>query len=387
MMDAQERVLTTLAHEEPDKVPAFESTFTNNSIMKELGIKPNRLGPLLNLIHYFPFRNKIIQKAFTIPSVVKKGFEGLVKFYVKAKLDMINSISALFPRLLVRGGFVDEFGRHMHYEQYRDGTEVLGYVGGHFKSFEDYESWELPDPQWDARVAGFIAGQELQQKYGGKIFAVPGITGLMEVTWEGFGFELFSRILAKRTQARKIFDDRGKFTNEVVKVLAERGARCVLIFDDYAFKNGPFMSPKQYKEYVFPWLKTICSTAHQRDCKVILHSDGDLALLLDDLVNDCKIDALNPIEPTTANKDYDIFKIHDRYGSKITLVGNVSPTMLATGDVDEIREYTTRLIREIAPGGGYILASGHSINPAVTYDRWQAMMDVREQLGNYPIKA
>ncbi len=260
-------------------------------------------------------------------------------------------------------------------------------MGGHFKSFEDYESWELPDPQWDARVAGFIAGQELQQKYGGKIFAVPGITGLMEVTWEGFGFELFSRILAKRTQARKIFDDRGKFTNEVVKVLAERGARCVLIFDDYAFKNGPFMSPKQYKEYVFPWLKTICSTAHQRDCKVILHSDGDLALLLDDLVNDCKIDALNPIEPTTANKDYDIFKIHERFGDKITLVGNVSPTMLATGSIEEIREYTTRLIREIAPGGGYILASGHSINPAVTYDRWQAMMDVREQLGNYPIKA
>nr|MDO8117666.1 hypothetical protein [Candidatus Sigynarchaeota archaeon] len=96
-MDAQERVLATLSHEEPDKVPAFESTFTNDAIMQQLGIKPGKLGPLLNFMHYLPFRNKIIKGAFTIPNIVKAGFEGLVKFYVKAKLDMINSIAALFP--------------------------------------------------------------------------------------------------------------------------------------------------------------------------------------------------------------------------------------------------------------------------------------------------
>ena len=37
-MNAPERVLKTINHEEPDRVPSFESTFTNNSIMKHYGI-------------------------------------------------------------------------------------------------------------------------------------------------------------------------------------------------------------------------------------------------------------------------------------------------------------------------------------------------------------
>ena len=59
--------------------------------------------------------------------------------------------------------------------------------------------------------------------------------------------------------------------------------------------------------------------------------------------------------------------------------------MLAVGTIDEIKEYSKKLIRELAPGGGYIFSSGHSINPAVTLDRWEAVMDIREKFGSYPI--
>ena len=59
--------------------------------------------------------------------------------------------------------------------------------------------------------------------------------------------------------------------------------------------------------------------------------------------------------------------------------------MLATGTIAEIEEYSKKLIRELAPGGGYIFSSGHSINPAVTLDRWQAVLNIREKYGNYPI--
>jgi len=59
--------------------------------------------------------------------------------------------------------------------------------------------------------------------------------------------------------------------------------------------------------------------------------------------------------------------------------------MLATGTIDEIKDYSKRMIRELAPNGGFIFSSGHSINPAVTLDRWQATMEIREKYGNYPI--
>ncbi len=387
IMDAPTRVLATLDHQEPDRVPYFESTFTNNAIARHFSVQSRNIGPFLKLVRFLPFRNAIMLGAMSRKVILDRVMLGIARFYKAAGIDLMPTLSVLFPRKIVKDGFIDEFGRHMHFEYYKDGTEVIGYVGGQFAGFEDYESWELPDPAWAARENSFLAGFSAQEKLGNQVMAMAGITGIMEVTWEGFGFEKFARLLIHRAEAKKIFDDKGKFAVELTKILAEKGAKVILVFDDYGFKNGLFMSIKNYRDLVFPWLAEVCRAAHRRGCKIVLHSDGDLSTIIDDLVDGCKIDALNPIEPTTANKAYDIFEIKRKYGDRLTLVGNVSPTMLATGTIAEIEAYTSRLIRECAPGGGYILASGHSINPAVTLDRWQAMLRIRDTIGQYPIKS
>jgi uroporphyrinogen decarboxylase len=116
----------------------------------------------------------------------------------------------------------------------------------------------------------------------------------------------------------------------------------------------------------------------------LFHCDGDLTSIFDDIIK-CGVDALNPIESTTANPEYDIFKLNEKYGAKLTFVGNLSPVMLAMGEISEIEAYAKRLIRELAPGGGYIFSSGHFINPAVTLDRFEAMQNVRRKYGTYPI--
>lgn len=383
-MKAPERVLTALAHEEPDRVPAFESTFTNDALARHYGVRPAHLGKLWKVARWLPFRHKLVRLTLTKRALVAKGLVGLSKLYQRAGIDVIPSVTALFPRQMRKGGFVDEFGRRMQFEYYHDGTEILGYVGGVFQDFDEYSAWEPPDPQWEARLTGFLAGRDVQERLDDEIFSIPSTTGMMEVTWEGFGIANFARLLAHRKQARKVFDDRGKFAVEVVKIVAEHGARLALVFDDYGYKNGLFMSPRNYRAFVLPWLKRICAAAHKRDCQVMLHSDGDLMPILDDIVA-CGVDALNPIEPSTANPEYDIFKLHATYGNTLTLVGNVPPNLLAAGRVAEVEAYTRRLLTEIAPGGGYILASGHSINPAVTVDRFEAMRRTKDRHGGYPI--
>ena len=357
-MNAPERVLTAINHEEPDRVPAFESAFTNNTIMRHYGIDPSK----------------------------ERGYKASYEFSRRVGIDLVLSIVSLFPRkfLKEKGTFIDEYGRIMKFEPTEDGTEILAYHGGHFKNFEDYESWEQPDPHWNVRMRNFEAGREVQKKLNDEVFSIPATGSLMECTWEGFGLETFSRIMARPKQAKKVFDDRGKFTLEMVKILAENDAQIVLLWDDYGFKNGLFMSPLNYRKYVFPWIKQICDAAHKQDCKILLHSDGDLMQIFEDIIK-CGVDALNPIESTTANPEYDIFKLNEKYGDKLTFVGNLSPVMLAVGEISEIEAYAKRLIREVAPGGGYIFSSGHSINPAVTLDRFEAMQNIRRKYGTYPI--
>ena len=386
-MDAPTRVLKAINHEEPDRVPAFESAFTNDSILRHHGIKPVS-GLLIwgmRLLRFAPFRHHLLRGGLEKKKLVKTGLRLMFKFNREVKLDIALCINSLYPRKLIKGGFIDEFGRIMKNERYKgDGTAVVGYHGGFFKDFNDYESFEQPDPNYKARLVNYIAGREVQEEMDNEVLCVPSTSGLLEVTWEGFGFENFSRLLARRKQAKKVFDDRGEFALEVVKTLAENEAPLIIIWDDYGFKNGLFMSPKSFRDYVFPWIKRICDAAHKHGTKVMLHSDGDLTKIFEDIIN-CGVDALNPIEPTTANPEYDIFKLHAKYGDKLTFVGNISPTMLATGEISEIEEYSKKLIRELAPGGGYIFSSGHSINPAVTVDRWQAVLDIREKYGTYPI--
>ena len=386
-MDAPERVLIAINHEEPDRVPAFESAFTNNAILKHYGLPvgKGRAPPPSDASDEISVAPEVIKKIAKDKSVIKSQLKNLYKLYQKAGIDLVPSIASLFPRMFLKSGkMIDEYGRIMQTEYYKDGTPILGYIGGYFKSFEIYENWEPPDPHWEARISGFLAGREIQEKLNNEIFSIPSTGCLMEVSWQGFGLELFSRLLARRKQAKKVFDDRGKFTLELVKILAEKDAKIVLLWDDYGYKNGLFMSPRNYRTYVFPWLKQICDAAHKRDCKILLHSDGDLIEIFEDIVN-CGIDIINPIESTTANPEYDIFKLNEKYGDKITFAGNLSPMMLTLGDIAEIEAYAKKLIRELAPGGGYIFSSGHSINPAVTVDRFLAMQNIKKKYGNYPI--
>ena len=355
-MDAVERVLTAINHEEPDRVPAFESAFTNNTIIEHYGIKPGAFG-----------------------------YKDSYKFFHKVGLDLVLSYVALFPKkFLGQEGYIDEYGRIMKIEPYKDGTEIMAYHGGYFKSFEDYESWEQPDPNLPMRVAMFQAGRKIQEKMNNEVFSIPATGSLMECTWEGFGIETFSRLMAKPKQAQRVFDDRGKFTLELVKILAEKDAKMVLLWDDYGFKNGLFMSPRNYRKFVFPWLKQVCDAAHKRDCKIMLHSDGDLMEIFEDIIN-CGVDVLNPVESTTSNPEYDIFKLKEKYGDKITFSGNLSPILLAIGEMSEIELQAKRLIREMAPGGGYIFGSGHSINPSISVERFDAMYDIKRKYGKYPI--
>ena len=357
-MNAPERVLTTIEHKEPDRVPAFESAFTNNTIMKHYGVDPRTSG----------------------------GYKGAYAFSAKVGIDLVLTAVSLFPRKFLKGrkGFIDEYGRLMKFEAYKDGTQILTYHGGHFKNFEDYESWEQPDPNLKARLTQFLSGRKIQKEMNDEVFSIPSTGALMECTWEGFGIETFSRIVGNEKQIKRIFDDRGSFTLELVKILAENDAQIVLLWDDYGFKNGLFMNPRLYRKYIFPWIKKICDAAHNQDCKILLHSDGDLMEIFSDIVNS-GVDAINPIESTTANKDYDIFELNKKYGDRITFIGNLSPIMLAIGEISEIEDYAKKLIRELAPGGGYIFSSGHSINPAVTVDRFEAMQNIRRKYGKYPI--
>jgi len=393
-MDARERVIKAISHEEPDKVPSYEGSIDNLKILNHFGEQYGIDG--LASIQHIIFNqssgnidafNKQMHTLSISKSAAKSSIEPTVRLYNKIGLDIVPITLCILPYKFLNNGFISEFGHRFEYkENPSDKMHLLYYMGGTINDFEEYEQFPLPDPDYPLREKFFKAALQIEEKSKGKVCCTPGITGMMEMTWEGFGLPNFSRLLVNRKNAKKVFDDRGNFSVEMVKRLIEWGATGpMLVFDDYGYKKGLFMSPRNYREFVLPWLERICKTAHKGGLQVILHSCGDIYNIFEDIVK-AGVDAINPIEPTTSNPDYNIFKLNEKHGSEISFVGNVSPQDLSDKEPSIIKDYTKKLIKKIAPGGGFVLSSGHSINPSVKLDNFLAMRETLEKFGNYPIK-
>ena len=379
-MNAKERIISCLNHEEPDFVPSFEASIDNLKIYEYYDEKyPYQgIGKTLKCVYYLCLGNKkLLNKLYNMLSVkensIKFDIEPVVNLYRKLGIDLLYVTLGLYPLFLSKNDFIDEYGRKFEFKKNpNDNMDVIYYMGSAFNSFEEYE--EFPPLRLDhpAREKAFKIMNELEKQHEMKICLVPSIMGLMESTWEAFGLENFSPLLKER---KKIFDDRGKFALELTKMVIDwREDTAIFLLDDYGYKHGLFMSPANYERYVFPWLRKICNTCHKAGLKVLLHSDGDLMQIFEDLIN-CRIDGFHPIEPSTNNPDYDIFKLKEKYGNSISFIGNVPPQDLADKDPQYIKSKVREIIKKMAPGGGYIFSSGHSINHAVKLENFLAMRE------------
>ncbi len=392
-MNARERVVKAINHEEPDIIPSYEGSIDNLSIINYYDERygMDGLANLQKLLYFLTFGNnnllnKLMQSLSRGKKAAKTAVEPGVRLYKKIGLDLVPITLCIHPYKYYKNGFISEFGHRFEYkENPADKMNLLYYMGGSFDNFEEYEKFPLPDPDDPLRENLFKAAVQLEKENKEEICCAPGITGMMEMTWEGFGLESFSKLLTNKKNAKKVFDDRGKFSVEMVKRIIEWGGTGpMLIFDDYGYKKGLFMSPQNYREFVIPWLKEICKQAHKGDLQVILHSCGDIYQIFEDII-EAGVDAVHPIEPTTSNPEYNIFKLNEKYGDKITFLGNVSPQDLSDKDPQTILEYVKSLIKNIAPGGGFILSSGHSINPAIKLENFLAMREALQKYGKYPI--
>lgn len=389
-MDAKERILKSMNHKEPDKVPSFEIAIDNLKVYEHFGLKYGYqgIGDLLAKTYDLvkgdtALLKRFIDKSSKVADTLTPGIE----LCVKAGIDLYSLYLSNYPVEYTREGIIDDMGRVMHFKKNpADNMDILYYMRGHFEDFEDYESFPKPDPDDPKRESVYKAGKLIEEKFKGKVYITPSFCGLLESSWQCFGLQQFSRMLARPKIIKQIFDERGKFQVELIKRLIDWGEDgLVLMGDDYAFKNGLMMSPRNYHQYIFPWLKRMCDTAYKGGLKFFLHSCGDIITIFEDIIN-CGVDAIHPIEPTTANAEFDIFKLYEKYGDQITLVGNVSPQDLADQPPVVIENYVKELIEKLAPGGGFILSSGHSINPAIKLENFLVMHETLKKYGKYPIQ-
>jgi uroporphyrinogen decarboxylase len=143
------------------------------------------------------------------------------------------------------------------------------------------------------------------------------------------------------------------------------------------------MSPNHFREFVLPYLKQSVDAAHACGVPFIKHTDGNIWPILDMMVDEAGIDAIDPLEPLAG---MDIGEAKARYGDRIAVIGNIDCTELLPHATEaEVEVAVQETIAKAAPGGGFILASSNSIHPAVKPDNYRAMVDAGRRWGEYPL--
>lgn len=251
---------------------------------------------------------------------------------------------------------------------------------GMINSLEDFEAFPWPTPD-DLNFTVFEQVESLLPEgmgvlvFAGAIFSSLLLMMGME---EGLiaimtGSELFQKLL------RRI----GEFQVGVIeRLMTYPAVGGIWINDDMGFRSKTLVNPDLFREYTFPYYREIKKILSKRELPLLLHSDGNISLILKDLV-EIGFNAIHPIEPEAM----DILKTREIVGSHVCLIGNLSLGFpLGTGSPADVEQGTIRLIQQMAPQGGYCLSSGNSIPDYVPYENWKAMRDTALKVGRYPIQ-
>lgn len=205
--------------------------------------------------------------------------------------------------------------------------------------------------------------------------------GVFENVTSLMGFETFSYALADAPALVAAIVDRvGGVLLKITEVTASmEGVGAHWLNDDMGFKGGPMTSPETLRKYIFPHQRKIVEAVHHYGKPVLLHSCGQLAAVMDDLVDSVGIDAKHSFEHVIQP----VWEAKQTWGQRVALVGGVDMDMLARGSEEEVRAYTRRCIEGCAPGGGWFLGSGNSIANYVPVHNFLAMLDEGWKCGQY----
>jgi uroporphyrinogen decarboxylase len=150
-------------------------------------------------------------------------------------------------------------------------------------------------------------------------------------------------------------------------------------FSDLCYRNGMLFSPKVYRELLMPCHRRVKAWCETEGMPLMLHCDGDMREFIPLLI-EVGFDVVQPLEARCGN---DVRELKPLYGTDIAFFGNISADVMAYGSDAEIEEEIVTKLRAAKEGGGYIYHSDHSIPPTVSLQRYEQVIALVRQHGQY----
>jgi len=196
---------------------------------------------------------------------------------------------------------------------------------------------------------------------------------LFERAWTLFGMEnLLMAMVEDPAFVHRLLDRILEHNLALIEHACSYDIDAMMFGDDWGSQRGLIMGARLWNEFIKPRVAAMYRAVHATGKSVLIHSCGKVDELFPDLV-EAGVDVFNPFQPEVM----DVFEVKKQYGDRLCFYGGISTQKtLPYGTVDDVREEVKRLLGEVGKDGGYFAAPAHSIPADARPENVAAMVEV-----------
>ncbi len=342
-MTSYDRVMTSVKHNEPDRVPfmPFAQTFT----AKFAGI---------------PF-SEYVSKA-------EKFVEAQLKAYNFFGWDALCFSSDV-------GMYAEALGAKIKFP-YDDVPRIAKPVLNHTSMYKDFVSLEIPNLNNAGRLTESIKAIELTKK---EVKNEVPLIGWTEGPFQGVTLLAggdpmqFFYVLEHPDEFKEILDWYADFEIEVAQAMYEAGADIIGVGETAAY----FMSPQFFEDFCLKSEKKACSAIKKMGMIPLIHCCG----YVPQCIHFAK--KTNPGGAIQFDYQVDLEWAKKLIGDEVTIMGNLNYNKLLTASPQQVYEDCATHIKIAAQGGGYWLAFGCEIPRDLPIQNLRAILRATKTVGKY----
>jgi len=330
-MNNRERVLATLAHQQPDRIPYnIEFTHPAHATMADYYQDPDFASKLGNC------------------------------------LTVLGCAPAGAWREVAPDVWQDQFGVQWD----RSIDKDIGVVCNRLVTPGNLDGYRFPDPDDPSRYAPYA---DLLADKSDRFVVVNLGFSLFERAWTLVGMEnLLMAMLRDKPFVNELLDRVLAFNLRVIENACAYDVDAMMFGDDWGMQTGVLMGPKLWREFIKPRIRQMYRLVKSHAKFVFIHSCGKVDELFPDLI-DCGLDVFNPFQPEVM----DVFEVKRRYEDRLSFFGGISTQKtLPYATVDQVKAQVQRLLDQIGSNGGYIAAPAHAIPADARPENIAAMIQV-----------
>jgi uroporphyrinogen decarboxylase len=192
--------------------------------------------------------------------------------------------------------------------------------------------------------------------------------------WEEFFLDMTERPEWVHFLCRKFTDF---YLEDYARAAKLTGGRIdlYLLISDLAGQRGPLISPDMFAEFVAPYLREMIIRIHELGGRALFHTCGAAASFIPHLIR-LGVDVLDPIQPAGPEMQPEHLKA--AFGKQLSFHGGIDMQhLLPRGAPAQVEAEVRRYCQVMGRDGGYLLGPAHFFQPDVPPENILALYRAR----------